>query len=96
LLFAEHGSSWWWYVLVLVPDISALGYVAGPRRGAIVYNLAHTYAGPAALGALGTISDSSVTVALALVWVAHIGMDRALGYGLKYPGSSKDTHLQRI
>jgi hypothetical protein len=95
-LFAEHGASWWWFVLLLFPDVSALGYVAGRRRGATAYNLAHTYTGPAVLGVYGVLAGNDVALSLALVWAAHIGMDRALGYGLKYATSSKDTHLQRI
>jgi hypothetical protein len=35
-------------------------------------------------------------VAVALIWFAHISMDRTVGYGLKYPTSFKDTHLERV
>jgi hypothetical protein len=48
------------------------------------------------VGALGMIFASPVVVAVALIWFAHIGMDRTVGYGLKYPTSFKDTHLQRV
>lgn len=56
----------------------------------------HTYALPIALGVAGVLGDSSLATQIALIWVAHIGMDRLLGYGLKYPTAFKDTHLQRI
>jgi hypothetical protein len=83
-------------LLILAPDLSMIGYAAGPRVGAIAYDVAHFEALPLALGALGVVVDSSVAVQLALIWLAHIGIDRALGYGLKYESGFKDTHLQRV
>ncbi len=56
----------------------------------------HTYALPLALAALGVLAGWDTAVQLALVWGAHIGMDRMLGYGLKYRTGFKDTHLQRV
>ena len=82
-------------VLFLVPDLSLLGFGAGPRVGAAVYNSAHTYAFPLALGAAGALAASALAVQLAVVWLAHSGADRARGYGLKYPTGYGDTHLQR-
>jgi hypothetical protein len=73
-----------------------LGYLAGPRVGALSYDLAHTYVGPVALAVIGILGGSDVAVQVALVWLAHIGVDRLLGYGLKYPTGFKDTHLQRV
>ena len=73
-----------------------LGYLAGPAVGARAYNLAHTYAAPAVLAGVGWAMGASLPVALALVWAAHIGFDRALGYGLKLPTGFRDTHLGRI
>ena len=49
-----------------------------------------------ALGAAGVLADSGLPVQLALIWLGHIGMDHALGYGLKYPTAFGDTHLQRV
>jgi hypothetical protein len=83
-------------LLILTPDLAMLGYLAGPRAGAIAYDIAHFEALPLALGAVGVLADSSVAVQLALIWLAHIGIDRALGYGLKYESGFKDTHLQRV
>jgi hypothetical protein len=83
-------------LLFLTPDLSFLGYLAGPRKGSIVYNAVHTYVVPIALGVVGFLGDHDVAVQVALIWIAHIGMDRALGYGLKYPTEFKDTHLHRV
>ena len=83
-------------VLFLAPDLSMLGYLAGPRVGAVAYNLAHTYVGPVALALVGVLGESDRAVQLALIWLAHIGVDRAVGYGLKYPTAFNDTHLQRV
>jgi hypothetical protein len=90
-------GNWWVFALLLfAPDLSFLGYSAGEKTGAKLYNLAHTYTLPALLGAIGWFGGLPWLVHLALIWLAHIGMDRALGYGLKYPGSFKDTHLGRM
>jgi hypothetical protein len=97
LLSRVNGGSWLLFgVLLLAPDLSMLGYLAGPKVGAAIYNAFHTYGIPAVVGALGMIFASPVAIAVALIWFAHIGMDRTVGYGLKYPTSFKDTHLQRV
>ena len=97
LLYRVNGGGWLMFVvLLLAPDLSILGYLAGPQVGAAIYNTFHTYAMPAVVGALGMIFASPLTVAVALIWFAHIGMDRTVGYGLKYPSSFKDTHLERV
>lgn len=94
-LYAEGDFSWVLFAaLFFVPDVSFAGYLAGPRAGAVVYNVGHSYVGPLAL-ALGSIAAGR-TPELALIWAAHIGFDRALGYGLKYPSGFGDTHLGRI
>ena len=97
MLYRVNGGSWLLFgVLLLAPDLSMLGYLAGPKVGAAIYNAFHTYAMPAVVGALGMIFASPVAIAVALIWFAHIGMDRTVGYGLKYPTSFKDTHLERV
>jgi Domain of unknown function (DUF4260) len=83
-------------VLFLAPDLSFAGYLAGPVVGSWVYNVAHTTAGPVALAIVGVLADVDWCVQLALIWLAHIGIDRLLGYGLKYPTAFRDTHLQRV
>ena len=94
-LDAHVGGSWLVFVaLFFVPDVSFAAYFAGPRIGAAIYNVAHSYVGP--LIAAGTLLSTGTELAPALVWAAHIGFDRALGYGLKYPTAFSDTHLGRI
>ena len=95
-LYANEGGSWLLFgALFFAPDISFAGYLAGPRLGAVIYNVAHSYVGPLALAAAFFMSGS-IGLPLALVWGAHVGFDRALGYGLKYPTAFRDTHLGRI
>jgi Domain of unknown function (DUF4260) len=97
LLYWANGRSWWLFALLLLaPDASMVGYLAGPRFGAALYNVFHSYPLPALLGIFGLLAGAPLTVAVALVWFAHIGMDRLVGYGLKYPTDFKDTHLQRV
>lgn len=88
----------WWLLLVLAlaPDLSMVGYAAGPIVGAAAYDVAHTYSLPVALAAIGVLVDADLAVQIGLVWIAHIGVDRAIGYGLKYRSGFKDTHLQRV
>ena len=96
-LYFERGESLLLFVaLILAPDVSLLGYLAGGRAGAVAYDFAHTLSVPLVLGLAGYLAGSDLVVAIALVWIAHIGVDRAIGYGLKYPTGFKDTHLQRV
>ena len=83
-------------LLILAPDVSMLGYVAGDRAGALLYDIVHFEAWPVALGTVGVVSSSDVAIQVALIWLSHIGFDRLLGYGLKYPSAFTDTHLQRV
>lgn len=97
LLYWTNGGSWWLFgLLLLVPDVSMVGYLVGPRIGAVLYNVFHSYPLPAAMGIVGLLAGTPLIVSVALVWFAHIGMDRLMGYGLKYPTDFKDTHLQRV
>jgi hypothetical protein len=83
-------------VLFFLPDVSMVGYAANSRLGALLYNSIHTYVGPSLLGALAVLWLGPTALAVALVWAAHIGFDRGLGYGLKYSSAFEDTHLGRI
>jgi hypothetical protein len=97
LLYWLNGGSWLLFVLLLlVPDLSALGYLGGRRVGAAAYNAFHTYTGPALLAAHGLLEGGSVAISVALIWFAHIAMDRLLGYGPKYFAGFKSTHLGRL
>jgi hypothetical protein len=93
-LFGHLGGSWLWFAaLFLVPDVSLLGYLAGPRFGAVVYNTGHSYVGPALLAALSFVLSAPVLLLGATIWAAHVGFDRMLGYGLKYGTRFSYTHL---
>jgi hypothetical protein len=93
------GGTWGWFAaLFLVPDLSMLGYLLGPRVGAAGYNAGHSLIGPAVLALVGVAAPafSAWAFLAAALWVAHIGFDRMLGYGLKYASSFNDTHLGRV
>jgi len=88
------GFSWWLFaVTLLAPDLAMLGYLRDPATGALVYNLAHTYVAPFILVLIGCVAGLPVLLALAAVWAAHIGLDRLLAFGLKFPTAFQDTHL---
>ncbi|MGU3475041.1 DUF4260 domain-containing protein [Methylobacterium sp. D48H] len=94
LAYGWLGPSWWLFAaLLFVPDLSMLGYAAGPVVGAVLYNAAHTLALPLVGLALAIASGRPEAVGPVLIWLAHIGLDRALGYGLKYGSGFGDTHL---
>jgi hypothetical protein len=80
-------------LLLFAPDLFMVGYARSTRTGALLYNVAHSYPLPALLGGIAITASSEPWQAVALVWLAHIGMDRALGYGLKYDDSFQHTHL---
>jgi Domain of unknown function (DUF4260) len=97
LLYGIWGGPWWVYaVLFLAPDLSFLGYLAGPRIGAIVYNAMHSYMAPMAMITFGFAFAPPIVLSVAMIWLAHIGFDRALGYGLKYSQGFAFTHLGTI
>jgi hypothetical protein len=97
LLYGFWGGPWWVYaVLFLAPDISFLAYLAGPKAGAIAYNAVHSYIVPMALMTAGFGFAPPLLLTIAMIWLAHIGFDRALGYGLKYSAGFGFTHLGRI
>ena len=94
--YQQLGASWLQFAVLFVgPDLALLGYVWGPRTGAWSYNATHGYAGPLLLGLLAQWVAPAY-LPLALIWVAHIAMDRALGYGLKSAQGFTWTHLGRI
>ena len=92
--FLFLGLPWWAFpLLILAPDVSAIGYLRGPRVGAIVYNLVHDLATGVAVAGLGLAIGSVPLAAAGAILVAHSGMDRMAGYGLKLPDAFKHTHL---
>jgi hypothetical protein len=98
LWFYRAGHYPWWLfaALFLAPDFFMLGYLKGAQVGAATYNLVHTLAAPVFLLLVALLLPSPASVPCALIWLSHIGFDRMLGYGLKYPTFFKDTHLQRV
>ena len=97
LLYYVWDGDWWIYALLFfVPDLSFAGYLGGPRTGALVYNAAHSYLAPVAIMTGGFATASPLILSVAMIWLAHIGFDRALGYGLKYLTGFSRTHLGRI
>jgi len=96
VLYAHAGFSWPVFALLfLSPDLAMLGYLAGPRAGAAVYNAVHTYAVAVPLVVAGFFAALPALTAAGLILIAHIGFDRALGFGLKYSTAFGDTHLGR-
>jgi hypothetical protein len=97
VFYSYFEGSWWMFALLLVvPDLSFLGYLRGPRVGAAAYNAAHAAILPMLLGIVAMVTSSALAMHLSLIWCAHIGFDRALGYGLKYDAGFSFTHLGRI
>jgi hypothetical protein len=96
IAYDRLGGDWLWLVpALLLPDLSAIGYLAGPSVGSLVYNLVHNWAlGLAVLGA-GLLWAIPWVALAGVVLIAHVGMDRLAGYGLKHPSGFKDTHMQR-
>jgi len=95
--YTHTGQSWLMFALLfLSPDLSMISYLMGPKTGAAIYNLFHSYTGPAMLWIGGLALGNQISTAVALIWFAHIGFDRALGYGLKLTTSFKRTHLGAI
>ncbi|GAB3799715.1 DUF4260 domain-containing protein [Virgibacillus kimchii] len=88
---------WLFFILLLfAPDLSVLGYFADKKTGAVIYNIFHTYIVPVMCIVIALLFSIQLLLAIGLVWTAHIGMDRTVGFGLKYHTDFKDTHLQRI
>jgi hypothetical protein len=96
-LFLGLGYAWWWFfALLLVPDISMIGYLVSSRAGALAYNAVHHRAVAVALFIVGAYLHLPLLEAAALITFGHSSLDRALGYGLKYPDSFQHTHLGMI
>ncbi|SDQ08704.1 DUF4260 family protein [Quadrisphaera sp. DSM 44207] len=95
--FAHSGLPWWVAAaLLLVPDLAALALLAGPRAGAVAYDATHTTVLPGVLVLAWSVTGSGVVLGLGAVWLLHIGTDRALGFGLRYPHDPDLTHLGRV
>lgn len=94
LAYAELGGGWGVFALFFfAPDVSFLGYLAGSRVGAASYNATHSLVGALSILVVGFLLTVPVAITAGIIWMAHIGFDRALGYGLKYPAGPALTHL---
>jgi hypothetical protein len=97
LVYHAGGHAWWkFFVFFLAPDLAMIGYTFGARIGATIYNAVHTYVAVGVLWLLGHLLGISSVLPICLIWLAHIGFDRLIGAGLKYPSGFKDTHLGRV
>lgn len=97
LFYRQGHFSWWMFVLLFFsPDVSMLGYVGNVKFGAALYNLVHTLTGPICLLLVTVLLPAGRLMPYVLIWLAHLGFDRMLGYGLKYPTFFRDTHLQHV
>lgn len=89
--------AWYWLpVLFLVVDLTAVGYLVSPRIGALTYNLGHSLIGPTLLVTAYIATSDQTTLFISLIWLFHILVDRALGYGLKHVKGFEHTHLGPI
>ncbi|MFG6494782.1 DUF4260 domain-containing protein [Fictibacillus sp. UD] len=98
LYFYQYYQFSWvlFFILIFAPDISMIGYFLDNKIGALIYNIFHTYIISILFIFFGLLLTSETLLAIGIIWSAHIGMDRMIGYGLKYSTSFKDTHLNRI
>lgn len=96
-LYAIFDFSFWIFLIcLLAPDLTAIGYVFNKRIGSMVYNVGHTYALPSLVTLLYLLLNEPVLLQIALIWLAHISIDRTLGYGLKYASDFKITTVQKL
>ncbi len=96
-LYGRSKSSWWLFALLLLtPDIAMTFYLINARAGSIAYNIVHSYVLPLCGVAIAGYIGKSSLLPFVWIWTTHIGMDRALGYGLKYPSSFRRTHLGTV
>lgn len=89
-------SVMWFFLLLFLPDISILGYLINENIGVKLYNLAHHLSLPMAIFTIALLSNTAIYMLISLIWIAHIFLDRAMGFGLKYRHSFKETHIQKI
>jgi hypothetical protein len=95
--YSRFGLGWGTFALFFfTPDLSFLGYLGGPRIGAVFYNMAHSYVGAIICLVAGVLISAPTVLCAGIIWCAHIGFDRALGYGLKYSAGFGFTHLGHI
>ena len=96
-VYSQYQFNWVLFIaLLFVPDLSMLGYLIDPVAGAMIYNAFHNYTIVIFTIAIGLLVPNPAVLSVAIIWLAHIGMDRLCGFGLKYSTGFKDTHLNRV
>ena len=91
-LFSRLDFAWWWFpALILLPDVSMVGYLINPAIGAVFYNVVHHKGLGIVIGLLGLMMGSQMLMLTGVILFAHACMDRVAGYGLKYSDSFKHT-----
>ena len=97
VIFSQLDYVWWWFpVLILTPDIGAIGYLINTKIGAFTYNIFHHKAIAIIVGLVGFYFNSPLLILIGVILFSHAALDRIFGYGLKYPDSFKNTHLGSI
>ena len=97
LLYHLSGRSWTVFLLLLfLPDISMIGYLKNKKIGAITYNTIHNYIVPIVCTLLSFQFSSDLLFMVGIILLAHVSLDRTIGYGLKYSSAFTDTHLQKV
>jgi len=97
IVYRQGHFGWWLFgLLFLAPDLFMLGYLANAKIGSALYNLVHTLTGPVSFLLGAYCLSAPRLIPYGLIWLAHVGFDRMLGYGLKYPTQFRDTHLQHV
>ena len=95
--YGHLGGNWLAFVpLLFLPDVAMVGFMRNVRVGSLTYNLGHNLATAGVALGFGLWLGAGWLALAGSILVAHIGMDRLLGYGLKYPSTFKDTHLQHV
>jgi hypothetical protein len=96
-LFAQLDFAWWYYpALLLLPDLSMIGYLVNTRIGAALYNVFHHKGLGIAIGMIGFLLSNQALMLAGVILFGHSAMDRVFGYGLKYSDDFKNTHLGKI
>src|SRR5699024_12280664 len=83
-------------LFLLIPDISMLGYLYNNKIGSYIYNIGHSYIIPILITLLYLAMGVDLLLGIALIWLAHIAMDRTIGYGLKYTVGFDKTTIQKV
>jgi len=96
-IYGFLGYHWGLYaILLFVPDLFMLGYIINPSTGALIYNIGHSFTGPAVLVIMGILLPLPILISIGIIWICHINLDHAFGYGYKYPDAFKHTHYSEI